>query len=105
MNIVFVKHGTSREFAFRVPDEMATYIKKDQGVLCDTIRGLDYGTTTTGVINGDGALDIAIKNGAYLPLKSIIGIEHPAFANSAEIRRIVTDEVVQKISAAFRVKA
>lgn len=95
MNIIFVKHGTSREFAFRVPNELAPYIKKGQGVLCNTMRGLDYGTTTTGVISGDGALDIALKNGAYLPLKPIVGFEHDILRNA------VINECIAKLSEKF----
>ena len=96
MNIVLVKHKTAQEFAFCVPDELAPYIKKGQGVLCQTMRGLDYGITTTGVFSGDGALDIAFKNGAYLPLKPIVGFEHEL------MRNVVIDECVERLSKKYR---
>lgn len=102
MNIVFVKHSNSpKEFAFYVPDELIPFVKKGQGVLCSTMYGLAYATTTTGVISGDGAYDVAIANGAYIPLKPIVGFEHCAFANAASIRQAVTREFMQQIAAHF----
>ena len=61
-------HGNSH---FYVPENWPLTSKKGQGVLCEAMRGLDYGTTTTGVINGDGALDVALRNGAYLQSPSL----------------------------------
>lgn len=102
MNIVIVKHNNSpKEFAFYVPDELVPYVKKGQGVLCQTMHGLAYATTTTGVISGDGAYDVAIANGAYIPLKPIVGFEHCAFANAPRLRKAVTREFMQQISAHF----
>jgi hypothetical protein len=72
MNIVFVKHGCSKEYCFSVPDELVPYVKKNMTVLVKTQRGLDTGTTTTDVISGDGAVDVATRNGAYFPLKPVI---------------------------------
>ena len=101
MNNVLVKHNDSKPFAFYVPDEMLGLIKKGQGVLCKTIRGLTYGETITGVISGDGAMDIALSHGAYIPLKPIVGFEHPAFVNSPAIRRAMTSEFLEKAERAF----
>lgn len=102
MNIVLVKHNDQpKQFAFYVPDELIPFVKKDQGVLCQTMRGLAYGTTTTGVISGDGARDVALAHGAYIPLKPIVGFEHPAYANSPAIRRAMTSEFLEKAERAF----
>lgn len=73
MNIVFVKHGAaSCEYAFSVPEPLVPYIKKDQEVYVETMRGLAPGRTTTGVISGPGALDFAVQRGAYEPLKPTV---------------------------------
>lgn len=74
MDIVFVKHGTSKEYCFYVPKELVTYVKKGIPVLVETKGGLDMGETTTDVVSGDGAVDIAMRNGAYFPLKPIISV-------------------------------
>lgn len=106
MNIVMVKHNNSpKEFAFYVPDELVPYVKKGQGVLCQTMHGLAYGTTMTGVISGDGAYDVAIANGAYIPLKPIVAFEHCAFANAPRLRKAVTRDIMEKISGAYALDA
>ncbi|MFA5706605.1 MAG: hypothetical protein WDA41_09645 [Candidatus Neomarinimicrobiota bacterium] len=76
MNIVFVKHeGCCNDFVFRVPDELVPHIDKNQTVLVNTMHGLALGITQTNVICGPGVQDIAIKTGAYLPLKSVVGFD------------------------------
>lgn len=105
MNIVLVKHNDQpKQFAFYVPDELIPFVKKDQGVLCQTMRGLAYGTTTTGVITGDGAKDIAIANGAYIPLKPIVGIDHPALAEGPNISGAVKKQILDKLATALEKK-
>ena len=102
MNIVLVKHNDQpKQFAFYVPDELIPFVKKDQGVLCQTMRGLAYGTTTTGVITGDGAKDIAIANGAYIPLKPIVAFEHPMLAKAPEISREAKQDFMAMVEKAF----
>ena len=102
MNIVLVKHNNNpKEFAFYVPEELLPYVKKGSGVLCKTTHGLAYGTATTGVISGDGARDVALAHGAHIPLKPIVGFEHPAFVNSPAIRRSMTSEFLEKAERAF----
>lgn len=102
MNIVLVKHNDQpKQFAFYVPDELISFVKKDQGVLCQTMRGLAYGTTTTGVITGDGAKDIAIANGAYIPLKPIVAFEHPMLAKAPEISREAKQDFMAMVEKAF----
>lgn len=102
MNVVLVKHNDQpKQFAFYVPDELIPFVKKDQGVLCQTMRGLAYGTTTTGVITGDGAKDIAIANGAYIPLKPIVAFEHPMLAKAPEISREAKQDFMAMVEKAF----
>lgn len=102
MNIIMVRHNNQpKEFAFYVPDELVPHIKRGQGVLCQTMRGLAYGKTTTGVISGDGARDVAIAHGAYFPMRPIVSFEHTELANAASVRRAVTQEIMQKIAATY----
>ncbi len=105
MNIVLVKHSNSNKtFAFYIPDELVPFIHKGQGVLCQTMHGLAYGKTTTAVFSGDGAKDVALAHGAYIPLKPIVAFEHPELANADSIRKTVTQEFMRKIAAAYGVK-
>lgn len=102
MNIVLVKHSESpKQYAFYVPDELIPFVKKGQGVLCQTMRGLAYGETTTGVISGDGAKDIAIAHGAYIPLKPIVAFEHPMLAKAPAINKAATDDFMAMVEKAF----
>ena len=102
MNIVFVKHDSDKLFAFSVPKQLVPYLKKGQGVLCETMRGLAYGQTITGVISGEMALDFATANGAYFPLRPIVGFEHEYFAKAPLIRRTVAKEWCERLSNTFR---
>ena len=105
MNIVLVKHNNNpKEFAFYVPEELLPYVKKGSGVLCKTTHGLAYGTATTGVISGDGARDVALAHGAYIPIKPIVGIDHPELAEGPRIRRAVKEDFIEKLATAFEQK-
>lgn len=95
MNVVFVKHGCSKEYCFEVPDRLVPYIQKGTTVLVETMRGLDTGTTTTGVITGDGARDIAENNGAYFPLKPVISFLDDRF------RAIVKNEIIGTLNGTY----
>jgi myo-inositol-hexaphosphate 3-phosphohydrolase len=102
MKIVMVKHtDDGKEFAFYVPSELAPFIRKGQGVLCSTRHGLAYGTTTTGIIRGDGAKDVAVAHGAYFPMRPIVAFEHEELANADTIRKAVTREFMQQIATHF----
>ena len=73
MNIIFARHDDdARQFAFEVSRDQVPYIKKGDILLVDTMLGQTKATATTGVISGEGAVDISLKNGAYLPLKKVI---------------------------------
>lgn len=105
MNIVLVKHNNNpKEFAFYVPEELLPYVKKGSGVLCKTTHGLAYGTATTGVISGDGARDVALAHGAYIPLKPIVGIDHPALAEGPNISGAVKKQILDKLATALEKK-
>lgn len=73
MNIIFAKHDCcEKDFCFEVPSEMVKYISKGDILFVDTVRGHDIATAVSGVISGDGAIDIALKSGAYEPIKKVI---------------------------------
>lgn len=91
LNVVFVKHGGSKEYCFEVPNDLVPYIKSGTTVLVNTKRGLDVGEATTGVISGPGARDVAKKNGAYFPLAKVISFL------SDEFRKVCRNEIVQTI--------
>lgn len=92
MNVVLVKHiGEEKEYVFRVSDELAPYIHKNMNVVCETSRGPALGKTTTGAINGSGAIDIATKHGAYFPLMPILSIEHEL------LRKAIVEDCLGKI--------
>lgn len=96
MNIIFAKHdGCHDEYCFKVPDNLATHISKGDILLVNTRRGIDIATASTNIVSGDGAVDVAIKNGAYLPLKTVI-----SFANAKMIDCITRknyNEIISKI--------
>lgn len=91
MNIVFAKHGNSKPFCFSVPDCMVQYIQKDMDVYVDTMHGPTMAKTTTGVISGAGAEDIAVQSGAYIPLKPVL-----SFLN-LDMKHYVQNEIIQSI--------
>ena len=75
MNIVFVKHGKkNKRYAFEVPDFLVSRVTKGMELLVDTKKGLQIGTAVSGVISGDGALDVARENGARVPLAPVVSI-------------------------------
>lgn len=43
-------------------------------LLVETKNGLQIGTAVSGVISGDGALDVARENGARVPLAPVVSI-------------------------------
>ena len=96
MNIVLVRHGKSKEYCFEVPDVLIPFIKKDMVVLVDTRRGIDIATTTTGVITGEGARDIAESRGAYFPLRSVISFLDDRF------RCIVINEIIHTLECTYK---
>lgn len=71
MRIIFAKHEDSiKEYVFEVGEGM--YISKGDLLQVDTMHGEMIAIATTGIIEGDGAKDVAMKQGGYLPLKKVI---------------------------------
>jgi hypothetical protein len=91
MNIVYVNHGFGKDYVFRVPDDMVKHIHKGDTVVAETMYGISTGVCTTGVISGEGALDRAQMDGAYTPLKPIIGKLYP------ELRDVVVREIINTL--------
>lgn len=96
MNIIMVQHFSGKDYAFRVPDEIVPYAQKGQIVLVETARGVSVGVATTDVISGKGSRDIAIKNGAYEPLKPVIGIAHNALVD------VIKNDIKDRLINYFR---
>lgn len=73
MNIILVNHfGSKKDYAFRVPDEIASHIKKGDVLVVETRKGVDIGLAVSGIIGGDGAIDVANRVGAN-GLRPVIG--------------------------------
>lgn len=98
MNIIFVKHDCcEKEFCFEVPENMAKEISKGDILLVNTMKGVDIATAITGVVSGDGVLDVATNKGAYLPLKSVISFANIQMINY--ISRKNSREIIERIMA------
>lgn len=104
MNVVWVRHGNSKPFAFEVPGALKPYISKGTNVLCSTMRGLQFGTAVTDVISGESILDVAVINGAYLPLKSVVGFANEAYAQDGAIKDKVLTGFIDDVSERLRAK-
>lgn len=97
MNIVFVKHGKkNKRYAFEVPDFLVSRITKGMELLVETKNGLQIGTAVSGVISGDGALDVARENGARVPLAPVVSII------PREVVRHVQERMLADIGAMVR---
>lgn len=93
MNIIFARHdGCQKDFCWQVPDNLKDYISKGDILLVNTMRGLDIATATTGVVSGDGAMDIASSSGAYFPLKSVV-----SFVNK-DLKRYIANQIKMKVA-------
>jgi hypothetical protein len=75
MDIIFGKHdGCNQEYCWTVPKQFINDVSKGCIMLVDTIHGKQIARATTDVISGKGAEDIALRQGAYHPIKSVIGV-------------------------------
>lgn len=97
MDMVFAKHtrNSLKEYCFEVPVEVKKQLKKDMMIFVETKFGKEIAYTTTRVISGSGAIDVALKNGATYPLKRVISFV-PVECNQ-KLFDIFKEEVVQKI--------
>lgn len=90
MNIVFAKHDNcDKEFCFEAPEGMT--VNKGDILLVDTMHGNTVATATTGIISGEGAKDIALKAGAYFPLKKVLS------CTGMQVRRYIEEKVREEI--------
>lgn len=68
---VFAKHeNLSREYLFAVPNDLYN-INKGDILLVDTKKGEEIAIATSTIIEGENLDEIALKFGAYLPLKKV----------------------------------
>lgn len=89
--IILAKHDQcAKEFCFEVPAGMNVH--KGDVLLVDTIRGEQIATATSDAIDGPGALEIAERFGAYLPLKRVLQV------CGCEIRQYITNQVYMAVA-------
>lgn len=68
--LVFAKHDCcNKEFLFAVPFDME--VRKGDVLLVDTMHGLTVATATSEMFEGRNIDEVALKFGAYLPLKEV----------------------------------
>lgn len=68
---VFAKHeNSSKEYLFAVPNDLYN-INKGDILLVDTKKGEEIAIATSTIIEGENLDEIALKFGAYLPLKKV----------------------------------
>ena len=68
---VFAKHeNSSKEYLFAVPNDLYN-INKGDVLLVDTKNGEEIAIATSTIIEGENLDEIALKFGAYLPLKKV----------------------------------
>lgn len=71
MKYILAKHQKhSKEYVFQVPEDIKVH--RGDLLLVDTIRGEQLATATSDIFEGDGATEIAIRFGAYLPIRKVI---------------------------------
>lgn len=92
MKIVFAQHdGCATEFCWEVPESIEYDICKGDVLLVETYQGTTIATATTGVISGNGVEDVAMKAGAYYPLKRVI-----SYADK-NMRQYITNKFANEI--------
>lgn len=68
--LVFAKHDwCDKEYLFAVPYYLE--VRKGDILLVDTVRGLTIATATSEMFEGQNIDEIAVRFGAYLPLKEV----------------------------------
>lgn len=68
--LVFAKHDCcNKEFLFAVPFDME--VRKGDVLLVETMHGLTVATATSEMFEGRNIDEVALKFGAYLPLKEV----------------------------------
>lgn len=85
MRLIFAKHdGKEKEFIFRIPD--GAVANKGDMLWVETMRGNDIAIASSDVFIADE--DVAVRYGAYLPIKSALGIISKEFY-SAVAKRVL----------------
>jgi len=88
---VFVKHdGCNKEFLFSVDPFMR--VRKGDIVLVDTMQGPQVGTVTSDIFESPNLDEIAVRFGAYLPLKKVLQVCGP------ELQQYMINKTVKAIN-------
>ena len=89
---VFAKHdGSTKEFMFAVPYYLEVH--KGDILLVETIHGESIATATSEIIEGQDLDEVAVRFGAYLPLKEVkqvVGKRLKAYIEAKERFRIMS---------------
>lgn len=97
---VFAKHENStKEYLFAVPADLYN-IKKGDILLVDTIKGEEIAIATSTIIEGENLDEIALKFGAYLPLKKVKAVLNQRLKEYAE--RQERESILSKIKELFK---
>ena len=92
--LVFAKHdGCSKEFLFAVPYYLE--VRKGDVILVNTAKGLTVATATTEMFEGRNIDEVALRYGAYLPLKEVKQVCGKALQTFIENK--VRNEIIQNI--------
>lgn len=77
MNVVMVKHGScGKVYWFEVPDQISPKLLPGTRVVCDTVRGKQYGVIVGTVVSSDDVMEIMLASGAVFPLRKILDTAH-----------------------------
>ena len=97
---VFAKHENSnKEYLFAVPNDLYN-IKKGDILLVDTIKGEEIAIATSTIIEGENLDEIALKFGAYLPLKKVKSVLNQRLKEYVE--RKEREHILLKIKEYFK---
>lgn len=78
--IIFAKHpNLNKEYVFAVPYYMD--VRKGNTLLVETSKGAQVAIATSDIIECENADEIAVRYGAYLPLKPVINCVNDQLVN------------------------
>ena len=93
---VFAKHdGCNKEFVFAVPPWMSVH--KGDVLLVETKDGRAIATATSNIIEGEDVEQVALRFGAYLPLKKVLQVCGP------ELQKYIRIKTIGEICDAIRI--
>lgn len=95
MKAILARHdgGDAKEYLFEVPEGMEPH--KGDLLLVDTIHGKALATATVEVFCGSDLTEVALRLGAYFPLRRVISFVDEQFRELIEKRE--RDRIVQQI--------